>query len=106
MVAAQVSIPVGNNSNDVVVCSAYFPEDARQDQPSPLVAYYNGNNKQLVIECDANAHHRSIDACQAYKSTDHALNNLVGQIGHSINHGEIALWTLLDIEGAFNNGLP
>lgn len=45
-------------------------------------------------------------AYQAGKSTDMALNNLVGNIASTLQNREIAVAAFLDIEGAFNNTLP
>lgn len=62
VVTAQVTIPVGENSVELTICSAYFPGDQGADQLPPtvvrdLITYCRRNNRQLIIGCDANAHH-------------------------------------------------
>lgn len=45
----------------VVVCSAYFPYDSKDPQPSTglgeLMHYCEEENLSLVIRCDCNSHH-------------------------------------------------
>jgi ribonuclease HI len=49
------------NETEVIICSAYFPFDSTSPPPSEtitnLVNYCKSNNKQLILGCDANAHH-------------------------------------------------
>lgn len=45
---------------EVIVCSAYLPYEAVDPPPDKLVSlvnYCQTNNKQLIVGCDANAHH-------------------------------------------------
>jgi Endonuclease-reverse transcriptase len=49
------------NETEVIICSAYFPFDSTSPPPSEiilnLVNFCKLNNKQLILGCDANAHH-------------------------------------------------
>ncbi|XP_055714430.1 uncharacterized protein LOC129808685 [Phlebotomus papatasi] len=61
LAAVQLSLPQSEGGLDVVVASAYF--DGTIDEIPPpevagLVAYCEKEKKQLIIGCDANAHHK------------------------------------------------
>nr|CAI5842201.1 unnamed protein product [Callosobruchus analis] len=61
VVAVQISEPEETSRRDIVICSAYFPGETGQEVPPAsvrdLITYCRRNNKQLVLGCDANAHH-------------------------------------------------
>lgn len=60
LVAAVVDVPTGSGKRRTVIASAYFPSD--RDNPPPeavkgLMDWCRRNGKQLIMGCDANAHH-------------------------------------------------
>ena len=62
VVTVQVNIPLeGGGSLNILGCSAYLPGDSAEPPPADvvrkLVAYSKRERMQLVVACDANAHH-------------------------------------------------
>lgn len=56
---ACVTIHLGGSSHNIWVCSAYLPGDERQCSKGfiDLIDHCRKKNLQLVVGCDANAHH-------------------------------------------------
>lgn len=62
LVAINVTIPTERGKQEAVIASAYFPGDQSDVPPeevTDLVNYCRQKNLQLLIGCDANAHHIS-----------------------------------------------
>lgn len=60
MVAVIAVVPTTGGKQEVVVASAYFPGDSEEAPPievRSLIKYCEESNKQLILGCDANAHH-------------------------------------------------
>ena len=58
--AIQVEVPTTRGITEIIVASAYFPGDNAEIPPkevAALVQHGKQKNKQLIIGCDANAHH-------------------------------------------------
>lgn len=74
---------------EAVICSAYFPGDA-EEQPPPqmvqnIVAHCRRKNVQLVMGCDANAHHVAWGSTNNNSRGESLLNYLLGE-GMVINN--------------------
>jgi hypothetical protein len=57
----RITYTYGGSNRELVVSSAYLPHDS--DEPPPfnevkyIIDYCHSRKKQLIIRCDANAHH-------------------------------------------------
>jgi ribonuclease HI len=60
LASAVIEIPTERGTQKTVVASVYFPPEERHPPPPELVnlvEYCRRNNTQIIIGCDANAHH-------------------------------------------------
>lgn len=60
IVAIQLEVPTTRGKTEIIVASAYFPGDSVEVPPievAALIQHCKLRNKQLIIGCDANAHH-------------------------------------------------
>ncbi|XP_055527440.1 uncharacterized protein LOC129720053 [Wyeomyia smithii] len=60
VVAIQMEVPTTRGLTEIIVASAYFPGDNVEipsKEVAALVQHCKLKNKQLIIGCDANAHH-------------------------------------------------
>jgi hypothetical protein len=75
----RITYTYGGGNRELVVTSAYLPYDSDEPPPSKevkdIIDYCYSREKQLIIGCDANAHHT------LWGSTG------VNQRGESLNHG-------------------
>jgi hypothetical protein len=57
----RITYTYGGGCEELIVASAYFPYDSDEPPPTREVRdttdYCHGRKKQLIIGCDANAHH-------------------------------------------------
>ncbi|XP_036341071.1 uncharacterized protein LOC118750461, partial [Rhagoletis pomonella] len=58
-IAVKVSLSLGVNTQELIICSAYLPGNSRDYEFLPLqglVDYCGRQKLQLIVGCDANAH--------------------------------------------------
>jgi hypothetical protein len=87
----RITYAYGGGNRELVVTSAYIPYDSDEPTPSKEVKditdYCYGRKKQLIIGCDANAHHTLCGSTGVNPRRESLMEYLVSSNLNVLNHG-------------------
>jgi hypothetical protein len=87
----RITYNYGGGSKELIVASAYLPHDS--DEPSPtkevrdIIDYYHSRKKQLIMGCDANAHHTLWESIEINPRGESLMEFLTSLNMNIRNHG-------------------
>jgi hypothetical protein len=89
----RITYTYGGGCKELIVASAYLPYDS--DEPPPtkkvrdIINYCFGRKKQLIIGCDANAHHTLWESTYTNPREENLMESLVSSSLNILNHCKV-----------------
>jgi hypothetical protein len=87
----RITYAYGGGNRELVVSSAYLPYDSDEPPPSKevkdIIDYCYSRKKQLIIRCDANAHHTLRGSTGVDPRGESLMEYLVSFNLNILNHG-------------------
>jgi hypothetical protein len=86
----RITYTYGGSNRELVVSSAYLPYDSDEPPPSKevhIIDYCHSRKKQLIMGCDANAHHRLWGSTGVNPRVEISMEYLVSSNLNILNQG-------------------
>lgn len=91
LVAVKLKYDTEQGKHEVIICSAYFPGETHRPPPTEevqqLIQYAHEENIQLILGCDANAHHVVWNSTNTNERGEHLLDYMVSNNLILLNQG-------------------